>query len=123
MKREIRSSKAPNPAGPYSQAIDAGAIYCAGQIGVDPSNGELETGIVNQTRRAMSNLREVLRSAGMDLTNVVRTTVILADMTEYSQMNEEYGKNFFAPFPARTTFQAAALPKGARVEIDAVAVR
>ena len=123
LKREIRSSKAPNPAGPYSQAIDAGVIYCAGQIGIDPSTGELETGIAGQTRRVMSNLREVLRSAGMDFTNVVKTTVILTDMSEYSQMNEEYGKCFFAPFPARTTLQAAALPRGARVEIDAIAVR
>jgi 2-iminobutanoate/2-iminopropanoate deaminase len=123
MKTEIRSKSAPNPVGPYSQAIDAGAVYCAGQLGIDPSTGELVQGISAQTGRVLRNIEGVLREAGLGLKNVVKTTVFLADMAEYAAMNEEYAKHFTAPYPARSTVQAAALPRGARVEIDAIAVR
>jgi len=123
MRREVRSAKAPAPIGPYSQAVESGAVYCSGQLGVDQTSGSLEAGIVAQTGRALSNLEEVLKSAGMGLADVVKTTVFMADLSEFPQMNEEYAKHFFTPFPARSTVQAAALPKGARVEIDAVAVR
>lgn len=123
MKSEIRSKWAPNPIGPYSQAIDAGTVYCSGQIGADPMTGNLEEGVVAQTRRALTNLGGVLSDRGMKLENVVKTTVFLIDLAEFSPMNEEYGKHFSAPFPARSTVQVAALPKGARVEIEAVAVR
>jgi len=122
MKSEVNSPGAPKPIGPYSQAVRAGAVYCSGQIGLDPTTGKLEEGIVPQTRRALANLDAVLRSSGMDLANVVKTTVFLVDLSEYAPMNDEYAKHFSAPFPARTTVQAAALPRGARVEIDAVAV-
>jgi 2-iminobutanoate/2-iminopropanoate deaminase len=123
VKSEIRSDAAPSPIGPYSQGIDAGAVYCSGQIGADPKTGALEDGVVAQTRRALSNLRAVLEASGLTLGDVVKTTVFMADLAEFLQMNEEYGKHFSKPFPARSTVQAAALPKGARVEIDAVAVR
>jgi len=123
MKTPVNSKAAPSPIGPYSQGIDAGAVYCSGQIGLDPSTGNLVEGIVAQTARALSNLDAVLRAAGLGLSNVVKTTVFMVDLAEFPQMNEEYGKHFAIPFPARTTVQAAALPKGARVEIDAVAVR
>lgn len=123
LSREVRSDRAPAPVGPYSQGVDAGTVYCAGQLGTDPSTGNLEVGISAQTRRAITNLGEVLISAGLDLRNIVKTTVFLASMSEFSAMNEEYAKHFVAPFPARTTVQAAALPMGALVEIDAVAVR
>jgi len=123
MKREIRSDKAPAPIGPYSQAVDAGAVYCSGQIGLDPATGKLEEGVVAQTTRALSNLAGVLRSAGLGLEDVVKTTVFVSDLSEFAPMNEEYSKHFTAPFPARSTVQAAALPRGAKVEIDAVAVR
>ncbi len=123
MKEEVRAEGAPSPVGPYSQGIDAGAVYCAGQIGIDPSTGQLEEGIVTQTRRALQNLEAVLKASGLDLHSVVRTTVFVVDLSEYPQMNEEYAKHFSQPFPARTTVQAAALPRGARIEIDAVAVR
>jgi 2-iminobutanoate/2-iminopropanoate deaminase len=123
MKKEVRSKSAPSPIGPYSQAIDAGAVYCAGQIGVDPTTGDLEQGIETQTARCLSNLEGVLGAAGLNLKDVVKTTVFLADLADYKQMNDEYAKHFSAPFPARSTVQAAALPRGARVEIDAVAVR
>jgi 2-iminobutanoate/2-iminopropanoate deaminase len=121
--KEIRSKDAPSPVGPYSQGIDGGAVYCAGQIGLDPASGTLEDGVVAQTARALKNVEAVLAAAGLGMRNVVKTTVFLADIAEYSQMNEEYAKHFTSPFPARTTVQAGALPRGARVEIDAVATR
>jgi len=121
MKRELRSSAAPAPAGPYSQAVEAtGAVYCSGQLGLDPATGKLEEGVVSQTRRALSNLGEVLKAAGLTLDDVVKTSVFMADLGQYPQMNEEYSKHFKPPFPARSTVQAA-LPRGALVEIDAVA--
>lgn len=123
MNKEVRSSSAPTPIGPYSQAIDAGAVYCAGQIGVNPSTGDLEQGIEAQTTRCLSNLEGVLSAAGLSLKDIVKTTVFLADLSDYKKMNDEYAKHFSAPFPARSTVQAAALPRGALVEIDAVAVR
>ncbi len=123
MNIEVRSKSAPSPVGPYSQAIDAGQVYCAGQIGIDPAIGDLESGVVAQTARALTNLEAVLAAAGLSMKNVVKTTVFLLDIADFAQMNEEYGKHFAAPFPARTTVQAAALPRGARVEIEAVAVR
>jgi 2-iminobutanoate/2-iminopropanoate deaminase len=123
LKTEVRSKSAPAPIGPYSQAIDAGVIYCAGQIGVDPETGDLKQGIEAQTARCLANLEGVLSAAGLTLKDVVKTTVFLADLSDYKQMNDEYAKHFSAPFPARSTVQAAALPRGAKVEIDAVAVR
>jgi 2-iminobutanoate/2-iminopropanoate deaminase len=123
MKSEVRSKSAPTPIGPYSQAIDSGSVYCSGQIGIDPLTGNLEQGTVQQTSRALSNLDNVLAAAGLSLKNVVKTTVFMVDLSEFAQMNDEYAKHFSPPFPARSTVQAAALPKGARVEIDAVAVR
>jgi 2-iminobutanoate/2-iminopropanoate deaminase len=122
VKSEVSSPGAPKPIGPYSQAVKAGAVYCSGQIGLDPATGKVEEGIVLQTSRVLANLDAVLQSAGMSLANVVKTTVFLVDLSEFSQMNDEYAKHFSPPFPARTTVQAAALPRGARVEIDAVAV-
>ena len=123
MKAALNSKAAPSPIGPYSQGVDAGAVYCSGQIGLEPSTGNLVEGVTPQTSRALSNLDAVLKAAGMGLGNVVKTTVFMVDLTEFAQMNEEYGKHFTPPFPARSTVQVAALPKGARVEIDAVAVR
>jgi 2-iminobutanoate/2-iminopropanoate deaminase len=123
MKKDIKSKSAPSPIGPYSQAVDAGPVYCSGQIGVDPLTGKLEEGIIAQTRRTLANLREVLAASGLGLDDVVKTTVFMVDLSEFAQMNEEYGRHFSPPFPARSTVQAAALPKGARVEIDAIAVR
>ena len=123
MKSEVKSKSAPSPIGPYSQAIDSGQVYCAGQVGADPATGNLEQGVAAQTARALSNLGAVLSSAGLGLRDIVKTTVFMVDLGEFPAMNQEYGKHFSPPFPARSTVQAAALPKGARVEIDAVAVR
>jgi 2-iminobutanoate/2-iminopropanoate deaminase len=103
--------------------VDGGAVYCAGQIGLNPATGNLEQGVVAQTARALSNLDAILKAAGLSLRAVAKTTVFMADLGEFGQMNEEYAKHFSPPFPARSTIQVAALPRGARVEIDAVAVR
>ena len=123
MKSEIMSDRAPAPIGPYSQGVDAGAVYCSGQVGADPQTGALADGVAAQTRRALMNLGGVLSASGLELADVVKTTVFMVDLGEFPLMNEEYAKHFSKPFPARSTVQVSALPKGARVEIDAVAVR
>src|SRR5579863_7127600 len=123
MKSEIRSELAPAPIGPYSQGVDAGTVFCSGQIGADPKTGVLETGVEAQTRKALMNLGGVLSAAGLNLENVVKTTVFMVDLAEFGKMNEEYGKHFSKPYPARSTVQVAGLPKGARVEIEAMAAR
>ena len=103
MKSEIKSKSAPSPVGPYSQAIDAGAVYCAGQMGTDPFTGELVQGVPVQTSRALENLEAVLGAAGLSLKDVVKTTVFMVDLSEYAAMNEEYAKHFAPPYPARST--------------------
>lgn len=123
MKSEVRTASAPAPIGPYSQAVDAGDVFCAGQLGIDPKTGALVEGVAEQTARALANLKEVLAAAKLGLDHVVKTTVFMVDLSEFSKMNDEYAKHFSAPFPARSTVQVAALPKGARVEIEALAVR
>ena len=123
MKSQVRSESAPSPMGPYSQAVDAGTVFCSGQIGMDPSTGNLEGGVVAQTARALSNIEAVLSAAGLGLKDVAKTTVFMADLAEFSSMNDEYAKHFAPPYPARSTVQVAALPRGARVEIEAIATR
>lgn len=125
MKREIRGVKAPTPIGPYSHALEVGGlVFCSGFVGLEPTTGSLvEGGIVPQTRMALANLSEVLKAAGLSLSDVVKTTVFMSDLSEFAAMNEEYAKHFSVPYPARSTIQVSAIPKGARVEIDAVASR
>ena len=121
MKKQVSAKGAPTPVGPYSQAVEeSGTVFCSGQIGADPSTGALEEGIAGQTRRALENISEVLKAAGLGLDDVVKTSVFLADMSLFPKMNEEYSLHFKAPFPARTTVQATP-PKGALVEIEAIA--
>lgn len=124
MKTVISSSEAPAAVGPYSQAVRAGqTLYCAGQIPLDPATGELIEGdVAAQTERVLQNLGGVLRAAGLDYKDVVKTTVFLTDLGNFAAMNEVYARYFAAPFPARSTIQVAGLPKGASVEIEAVAV-
>jgi 2-iminobutanoate/2-iminopropanoate deaminase len=119
----ISTAGAPKAIGPYSQAISAnGFLFTAGQVALDPSTGELVTGgIAEQTTRALDNLRAVLKAAGSGLNQVVKTTVFLVDMADFSEMNEVYGRVFGAHRPARSTVAVAALPKGARVEIEVIA--
>lgn len=119
----IRTDKAPAPIGPYSQAILAGnELFCSGQIPTDPSTGEL-TGddAAAQTEQVLKNLGAVLEAAHMNYSNVVKTTIFLIDMNDFTAVNEVYAKFFDASKPARSTVAVAALPRGARVEIDAIA--
>ncbi len=123
MMEAIYSSGAPAPIGPYSQAIRSGGdLYCSGQIALDPQTGDLIAGGVSeQTDRALRNLAAVLEAAGMDLGNVVKTTIFLADMNDFAAANAVYARYFERTKPARSTVAVAALPKGARVEIEALA--
>ena len=125
MRREpVKTSNAPGAIGPYSQAIKVGEfVYTSGQVAIDPATGEfIGGGIAEQTERVLKNVAAVLEAAGSSLDQVVKTLVFLADMDDFTAMNEVYGKFFTAAPPARSTVQAARLPKDARIEIEAVAV-
>ncbi len=121
----VNTQKAPRAIGPYSQAVVAGnTIYTAGQIALDPETMELAEGdVASQTDRVLRNLAAILEAAGSSLNHVVRTTVYLVDMADFPAMNEVYSRHFGDHRPARSTVAVAALPRGARVEIDAVAIR
>jgi len=125
MKKEIKTEKAPQAIGPYSQAIEAnGFIFASGQIAIDPSTGKLSTGsIEEQTRLVLSNLQAVLEAAGSSFDKVVKCTVFLQDMNDFSRMNAIYGEFFKPPFPARVAVQVARLPKDVKVEIEAIGVK
>ena len=120
----VATPGAPKAIGPYSQGVRAnGLLFTAGQVELDPATGELVSGgIAEQTTRAMENLRAVLTAAGTDFSQVVKTTVFLIDMADFTAMNEVYGRAFGAHRPARSTVAVAALPRGARVEIEVIAV-
>jgi 2-iminobutanoate/2-iminopropanoate deaminase len=119
----VSSSGAPKAIGPYSQAVLAnGFLFTAGQVALDPATGDLATGgIVEQTTRALENLQAILTAAGTGLAQVVKTTVFLVDMADFAEMNEVYGRAFGGHRPARSTVAVAALPRGARVEIEVIA--
>ncbi len=126
--RAIAAQGAPKAIGPYSQAVlvEAGGartLYCSGQIPLDPASGELVQGdVAAQTERVLANVEAVLAAAGMTFANVVKTTVFLADLSDFARMNEVYGRRFAAgALPARSTVQVAALPRGASVEIEVIA--
>lgn len=124
MKRIIETKNAPQAIGPYSQAIDAaGFVFASGQIPIDPLTGEFVTGgIAEQTEQVFKNLAAVLEAAGTGLANVVKTTVFLADMNDFADMNKVYGRFFSNEPPARATVQASGLPRDALVEIEAIAL-
>jgi len=125
-KTIVSSDQAPKAIGPYSQAIDLGdLVFLSGQIPLDPATGQfVGTGDIQaQTERVLQNLRGVLLAAGLSLAHVVRTTVYMVDLAEFAKMNEVYGRHFNFEPPARSTVQVSALPRGARVEIDAIARR
>lgn len=128
MNKEIVNTKsAPEPIGPYSQAVkinsdDPYYIYTSGQVAIDPSNGNFEGGdIISQTKRVLENLKAILREAGCDFSRVVKTTVFLKDMNDFTAMNEVYAGYFGESKPARSTVEVARLPKDALVEIEAIA--
>lgn len=122
-KKIVQSADAPQAIGPYSQAVQRnGMLFLSGQIPLDPKTGQLKNGsIAEQTERVLENLGAVLKAAGCSYKDVVKTTVYLVDLGEFAAMNEVYGKCFSSDFPARATVQVCALPKGSRVEIDAIA--
>ena len=124
MKQIVRTEAAPQAIGPYSQAVVAGGfVFASGQIPTDPATGQfVEGGVAEQTRQVLRNLSKVLEAAGTGLERVVKTTVFLADMNDFAEMNEVYGSFFGENPPARSTVEAARLPRDARVEIDVVAL-
>jgi 2-iminobutanoate/2-iminopropanoate deaminase len=123
MLSAVSTASAPKALGPYSQAIRAGQfLFVSGQIPIDPATGELVQGTIgDQARRALQNIGEILKAAGASFQHVVRTTVYLSDLADFPAMNEVYGTFFTVPQPARSTIQAAKLPRDARIEIDVIA--
>lgn len=123
--KQISTTAAPGAIGPYSQAIEAnGFVYASGQLPINPATGAFpEGGVKEQTRQSLLNAQAILREAGLELTNVVKTTVFLADMNDFGAMNEVYAEFFKAPFPARSAIAVKTLPKNALVEIECVAAK
>ncbi|MGA2512493.1 MAG: RidA family protein [Candidatus Limnocylindrales bacterium] len=121
---EVATTAAPAAIGPYSQAIDTGGfVFCSGQLGLDPTSGELGVGVEDQTERALLNLEAVLDAAGLSMADVVKTTVFLADLADFALVNAIYARHVVEPSPARSTVQVAGLPRRALVEIEAIARR
>jgi 2-iminobutanoate/2-iminopropanoate deaminase len=125
MKHPIATEAAPAAIGPYSQAVQAGGtVYVSGQLPIDPATGQMaEGGVAELTRQSLTNIRAILAEAGLTMGHVVKTTVMLADMADFAEMNAVYAEFFTAPYPARSAFAVKTLPKGARVEIECIAVK
>lgn len=125
MKEVIHSTLAPKAIGPYSQAIATNdLVFVSGQLGIDASTGEFKgTDIHSQTTQSMENIKAILKEAGLGMDSVVKTTILLKSLDDFSVVNEIYGSYFKEPYPARATFQVAKLPKGALVEIEAIAIK
>ena len=123
MKEVISTNAAPGAIGPYSQAIKVGnMLYCSGQIPVDPATGTIPEGIKAKTAQSLANVKAILAAAGASIENVVKTTVFLADMSLFGEMNEVYAQNFTEPFPARSAVAVRELPKQVLVEIEVIAI-
>ena len=125
MKKEVKTSKAPLPVGPYSQALQHGNfLFCSGQIAIDPKSNEVLKGSVQeQAVLVMENIKSVLAEAGLSFSNVTKTTIFLTKMSDFATVNEVYAKYFQAPFPARSTVAVSELPKGVQVEIEVIALK
>lgn len=125
MKKALNTEKAPAAIGPYSQGIEAnGMVFLSGQLPIDATTGAFpEGGIKEQTRQSLQNAKSILQSAGLDMKNVVKTTVLLSDINDFVAMNEVYSDFFEQPYPARSAFAVRDLPKGALVEIEMIAVK
>lgn len=122
-KEVVHSKHAPAALGPYSQAVRAGStVYLSGQIGLDPFTGNLVEGIDAQAHQVFKNLRAVAQAAGGELDDIVKLTLLLVDLADFAKVNEIMATYFKPPYPARATYQVAALPKGARIEVEAIAV-
>ena len=125
MKKIIRTDNAPAPIGPYSQAVIAGnTLYISGQIAINPTNGNMETiNVIRETTQVMENISAILKEAGYEFKDIVKTTIFLTDMNNFQSVNEVYGNYFSDNFPARETVQVSALPKNVNVEISVTAVK
>lgn len=125
MKQKISTTQAPAAIGPYSQAIEAGGVlYISGQLPVDPATGQFVADDIRElTRRSLTNIQNILAQAGLSMQNVVKTTVMLADIDDFAAMNEVYAEFFSDPYPARSAFAVRTLPKNARIEIECIAIR
>lgn len=124
MKAEISTLNAPGAIGPYSQAITTGeAVYCSGQLPINPITGEMGKDIVEMTTYSLKNLKAILAEHGMTMDNIVKTTVFMTNLADFGAMNQVYESFFAAPYPARSAVQVAALPKGAAIEIECIAVK
>ncbi|SDB99191.1 2-iminobutanoate/2-iminopropanoate deaminase [Terribacillus halophilus] len=124
MRNIIQTDKAPQAIGPYSQAVEtAGTVYISGQIPLDPATGEMAGTIEEQTDQVMRNLSAILEEAGLSFDQVVKTTIFLTSLDDFAAVNEVYGRHLSEPYPARATVEISKLPKGAKVEIEAIAVR
>jgi 2-iminobutanoate/2-iminopropanoate deaminase len=123
--KAISTNNAPAAIGPYSQAIEAnGTIYVSGQLPINPATGEFaQGGIKAEARQSLNNIKNILAAEGLDMSNVVKVTVLLADISYFAEVNEVYAEFFAQPYPARSAFAVAALPKGANIEIEAIAVK
>ena len=122
---KIETNQAPGAIGPYSQAVDTGSlVFVSGQLPIDPATGEFAgTDIAAQTRQSLSNIKAILEANGMTMANVVKTTVLLEDISEFAAMNAVYAEFFSEPYPARAAYQVAARPKAAKIEIEAIAAK
>ena len=125
MSKAIATNNAPAAIGPYSQAVEAGnLVFVSGQLPIDPATGEFAgADITAQTRQSLTNVKAILEANGMTMANVVKTTVLLQDISEFAAMNAVYAEFFTEPFPARAAYQVAALPKAAKIEIEAIAAK
>lgn len=124
MKQVLATEQAPAAIGPYSQVIAAGeTVYVSGQLPLDPATGAFPEGIAAQTAQSLKNIQAILAQQGMTLANVVKTTVFLADINDFAEMNKVYGEFFTQPYPARSAVQVAKLPKDAPLEIECIAVK
>ena len=120
----ISTNKAPAAIGPYSQALDLGnLVFVSGQIPVNPATGTMPEDVRDQARQSLANLKAILAEAGLSMTDVVKTVVFLADLNDFAAVNEAYAQAFAEPFPARSCVQVAGIPKGAKAEIECIAVR
>ena len=125
MSKAIATTNAPAAIGPYSQGVDTGSlVFVSGQLPIDPATGEFAgADIAAQTRQSLTNIKAILETNGMTMANVVKTTVLLEDISEFAAMNAVYAEFFSEPYPARAAYQVAALPKAAKIEIEAIAAK
>lgn len=123
--KQIKTENAPQAIGPYSQGISVGeTVYISGQLPVNPETGNFDGDTIElQAKRSLENIKAILNEIGLDMSNVVKTTVLMKDLKDFVAMNEIYSSYFSEPYPARSTFQVAALPKDALVEIEVVAIK